>query len=141
MINEFNKYFAEEECEEIYGEKNGKFFVSWTSMDYTAYDETEIDEEKWSEVLDFILDELLSGMSFNDLILDSDENMERIARDKLIGFTVMTNIDLNDDNDDEILLALTFDTDCGYEDRCHIAITNKYTDAIVAEAKRLIEAK
>lgn len=141
MINEFKRYFAKEECEEVYGEKDGKFFVSWTSVAYTDDGKGEIDEEKWNEVLEFVLDKLLSGISFNDLIIDSDENMEYIARNKLEGFSVMTNIDLNDDKCSEVLLALTFDTDSGCEDRCHTAIGNEYADIIVAEAKKLVEAK
>lgn len=93
MIREFNRYFKKEECEEVFGEKNGRFFVSW------------------------------------------------IARNKLIGFTVMANIDVNDDKYNEALLALTFDADCGLEDRCHIAIKDDYADAIIAKAKKLIAKK
>lgn len=138
MIREFNRYFKKEECEEVFGEKNGRFFVSWTSIDYTDDDNDEIDDDKWNEVHNFVFDELLSGMDFSELILESGESFEWIARNKLVGFAVITNIDVNDDKYNEALLALTFDTDCGLEDRCHIAIQDDYADAIIAKAKRMI---
>lgn len=141
MIREFNRYFKKEECEEVFGEKNGRYFVSWTSIGYVTNDNDEIDDDKWDEVHNFVLDELLSGMDFSDLILESGEDMEWIARNKLVGFTVMAYIDVNDDHYNEALLALTFDTDCGLEDRCHIAIQDDYADAIIAKVKKLIAKK
>ena len=138
MIREFNRYFKKEECEEVFGEKNGRFFVSWTSMNYVTDDNDEIDDNKWNEVNNFVFDELLSDVDFNELILESGEDIEWIDRNKLVGFTVIANIDVNDDHYNEALLALTFDTDCGLEDRCHIAIKDDYADAIIAKAKKLI---
>ena len=137
----FNKYFTVDEIEPMHG--SDRYFVSWTSMNYTEGEDGNIDEDKFDEILDdFVLGRLICK-SFNDMIIESNENLYDIARFKLLGFAVLTQVQKTATDvipSDDVVVALTFDDGHdGFIDRCHTQVTDEYADIIIAEAIRLVK--